>query len=170
MGDLVGARTIAAETLARYRAAFGPRNPATLAVATNFTIILRALGDRDEAYSIDQLTLRELRQAIGDDHPYTLAAMAGLATDLALNHESASALALSKDLLKRAGEILGPDHPSTLGFAANLGLDLVAAGDTEAGEELRARAVAELSATGGEIVEEPLQAGRIACDIEPPES
>jgi tetratricopeptide (TPR) repeat protein len=168
--DLVGARTIAAEALARYRAAFGPRNPVTLAVATNFTIILRALGDRNEAHSIDQLTLRELRQAAGDDHPYTLAAMAGLATDRALNHEVASAMAVSQDLLKRASESLGPDHPSTLGFSANLGLDLIAAGSAEDGEELRARAIAELSTTDGEALDDALHGGRIECDIEPPES
>jgi tetratricopeptide (TPR) repeat protein len=170
VGDLVGARTIAAEALARCRTAFGPRNPATLAVATNFTIILRALGDRNEAYSIDQLTVPELRQAVEDDHPYTLAATSGLAADLALNHEPASALALSRDLVQRATGLLGPDHPTTLGFTANLGLDLIAAGDVATGQELRARAVAELSATDGDFEEASFATARIECDIEPPES
>jgi tetratricopeptide (TPR) repeat protein len=169
-GDVVGAKTLAAEALARYRAAFGLRNPVTLAAAINFAIVLRAAGDRDEAFRIDQVTLLELRQSVGEGHPYTLAATAGLANDLALAHETTSAISLSEDLVARACATFGPGHPNTIGFQYNLGLDLSSAGDDAAGQDLQARAKAELATVDGDLPDGPSSTGRIECDIEPPES
>jgi hypothetical protein len=72
--------------------------------------------------------------------------------------------------VQRAGDVLGPSHPTTLGFAANLGLDMTAAGNVDAGHEVCARAIVELSATDCDVDERSLVAGRIESDIEPPES
>jgi hypothetical protein len=165
-GDLVGARAIASEVLARFRSAFGARNPVTLAAATNFAAALRLSGDRNEAYSVDQVTVRELEQAVGPAHPCTLAASNGLAIDLYLNHEMESALELFRELVGRAHRTLGQDHPDTISFEANLGLCRTAAGGSEGGGADRQRALTRLG-TDSFVTS---SGGWIECDIEPPEA
>jgi hypothetical protein len=166
IGDLVGARAVASEVLARFRSAFTPRNPVTLAAATNFATVLRLSGDRNEAYSVDQVTVRELSQTVGAEHPFTLAGSNGLAIDLALNHEVEPATEHFHQLVDLARRTLGEDHPDTLSFEANLGRCLIAGGRHEDGSTVRERALAKLN-TDGLITS---SGGWLECDIEPPES
>lgn len=165
-GDLVGARAIASEVLARLRSVFGAGNPVTLAAATNFAVVLRLSGDRNEAYSVDQVTAREFEQAVGAEHPYTLTASNGLAIDLYLNHEVRSAIDHFQDLVGRARRTLGEDHPDTLRFAANLGHCRMTGGHREGGDSARERAVMRLSPDSAITS----SSGLIECDIEPYEA
>jgi hypothetical protein len=152
--------------LARFRSAFGARNPVTLAAATNFAATLRLSGDRNEAYSVDQVTVRELEQAVGPAHPCTLAASNGLAIDLCLNHEVESALELFRTLVGRAHRTLGPDHPDTISFEANLELCRAIGSSFEDGSADRQRALARLRPDS--LITS--SGGWIECDIEPPEA
>ncbi len=167
-GDPVGARSLAAEAITRYRRRFGERNPLTLAAATNLGSILRALGDRREAHQIDQITLGELRQKLGATHPYTLASAVGLATDLAQSHDPGAARALSERTYAGFRQARGATHPDTLTCAVNLAHDL---GGTDRQRKLLDRSIAGLATALGpdHPAVTAAQAGhRLECDIEPP--
>lgn len=149
---------------AGFRRAFEGRNPVCLAAAVNYAAVLRALGDRREAYDIAKVTLQELEDVLGEDHPYTLAASNGLAISMRLDHEPESALTLAQALVDRARRALGPEHPDTLVFEANLGRDLASI-DGLRTNALRDRAVEALR-TGGLHVPDDTW---LECAIEPPE-
>ncbi len=111
------------------REVLGGDHPATLASANNLALDLRAVGDHQQARTLDEDTLARRRSVLGDDHPSTLNSANNLARDLHALGEHQQARTLDEDTLARRRSVLGEDHPSTLGSANNLGLDLHALGE-----------------------------------------
>ncbi len=116
-----------AHQLARDR--FGEGHLDTLAAASNLAGDLHALGEYQQARTLNEDTLTRCHQILGEDHPHTLAAASNLAADLRALGEYQQARTLNEDILTRRRRILGEDHPHTLGSADNLAGDLRALGE-----------------------------------------
>jgi hypothetical protein len=169
-GDVVGAHNFANEALAGYRRSFAERNPLRLAAAVNYAAIQRALGDRPNAYSLDESTVNTLVQVLGPEHPYVLAAETGFAIDHALRHQYGEARDLSAKVYVKSVRVRGGNHPDTLMCAVNAARDAEAYGDEAPGLEL-GRTIEKLAdALGTEhpVVHDAKRGERLECTIEPP--
>jgi hypothetical protein len=101
----------------------------TLASARHLARDLRALGEHQQARTLDEDTLVRCRRILGDDHPDTLASANNLALDLRALGEHQQARILNDNTLNRRRRVLGEDHPDTLTSANNLALDLATLGE-----------------------------------------
>ena len=99
--------------------------------ANNLALVLRELGDHQQARALDEDTLAPRRRVLGDDHPDTLTSANNLAIDLRALGEHQRARDSDEDTLARRRRVLGDDHPDTLTSASNLAADLAALGEHE---------------------------------------
>jgi hypothetical protein len=127
--DLVRAANLAHETWNGYQDRFGASHPATLACSVDVAIVLRSLGDYDQARERDDATHADLTQQLGPDHQYTLCAEANRANNAAVLDGPEAAREITATVLERSRRVRGPEHPYTLGCAANYALDLAAIGE-----------------------------------------
>jgi len=116
----------------------GVDDPGTLEAARMVAQILYALGEYEQARTLDEDTLARRRRVLGEDHPDTLSSASNLALNLYALGEYEQARTLDEDTLARRRRVLGEDHPQTLLSGSDLALDLSALGQYE-----QARALAE---------------------------
>ena len=88
-----------AHTLDRER--LGDDHPATLNSANNLALDLHALGEHQQARTLDEDTLTRSRRVLGDDHPDTLTSAGNLALDLHALGEHQQARALEEETQSR---------------------------------------------------------------------
>ena len=100
------------------------RSTGAARAAGNLAADLRALGEIQAAWKLDQDTLAGRRRVLGEDHPSTLTSASNLAADLRALGEIEAAWELDVDTLNRCRRVLGEDHPDTLRSASNLADDL----------------------------------------------
>lgn len=84
---------------------------------------LRALGQYDPAYRIDEAALAVSTRTSGERDPFTLAVTNNFGADLRARGEFAAALRLDTRSLDIHREVMGQEHPQTLRVANNLALD-----------------------------------------------
>ncbi|WP_439383254.1 FxSxx-COOH system tetratricopeptide repeat protein [Amycolatopsis lexingtonensis] len=116
--------------------AYDHDHPFSLAVANNFAIILRSLGEHERARELDENSLARRQRILGDDDPVTLTSASNLAIDLRNLREHGRARQLDEDTLARRIRILGEDHPDTLTSASNLAIDFFDLGEHGRAREL----------------------------------
>jgi tetratricopeptide (TPR) repeat protein len=107
----------------------GAGHPRALTSAANLATILRALGDHQQARTLNEDTLTRSRSILGDNHPSTLISANNLAYNLYALGDYQQARALNEDTLTRRRSILGDNHPDTLTSASNLADTLHSLGD-----------------------------------------
>jgi hypothetical protein len=112
-----------------YRDRLGEDHPSTLASANNLALNLRAVGERQQARTLDEDTLTRRRRVLGEDHPDTLASANNLARDLHALGEHQQARTLDENTLTRRRRVMGEDHPDTKQSERNLALQLEQLGD-----------------------------------------
>ena len=162
---------LARDAVERYEHRFGARHLLTVAARINLAVILRTLGEKDEARATDEACLGIAAEVVGPDHPYTLCAATGLANDLVLDHDLEQAYRMDLDTLEKSRRSRGADHPYTLSCAINAGLGMQKVGDSAAGRALLQETVERMAQVLGSEHPETLDAGRgkrAECDIEPP--
>jgi tetratricopeptide (TPR) repeat protein len=148
-------------------------HPFTHACTTNLAVVLRRLGEVDEARYLNTEATEQLRASLGETHPYALCSATNLAADLAATGDFAAAADLSASVLaaSRDGSLRGPEHPYTLAATLNHALDLFAVGRHTEAEALWGDVVPRFDRILGPDHPETLAARnrqRIDADIEPP--
>jgi tetratricopeptide (TPR) repeat protein len=101
----------------------------TLTMANNLARELFALGEHEQARTVDEDTFARCQRTLGQDNPATLSSANNLAADLHALAEYQQACTLSDDTLARCRRALGDDHPFTLESASNLAAALRALGE-----------------------------------------
>jgi hypothetical protein len=150
VGEVVAARELNEDTLARFRRVLGADHPDTLLSASNLAADLHVLGEVVAARALNEDTLARQRRVLGEDHPDTLASANNLAVDLQVLGEMVAARELNEDTLVRRRRVLGEDHLDTLASADNLALVLRAAGEVAAARELDEDTLARMRRVLGE--------------------
>ncbi|WP_261565665.1 FxSxx-COOH system tetratricopeptide repeat protein [Frankia gtarii] len=135
-GQLIVARALAEDTLARFQRLLGYDHPDTLDAAHGLARTLRDLGEYGAARAINEDTLDRRRRILGDDHLDSIASAHSIAVVLADLGEYGAARAINEDTLDRRRRILGDDHRDTISSANNLAHDLTDLGDYETARPL----------------------------------
>ncbi|HEX6883586.1 MAG TPA: serine/threonine-protein kinase [Planctomycetota bacterium] len=129
--------------LALRRAALGPEDPATLALAAEHAGVLGQAGKHQQAEALLSEMLPHARRVLGPDDPRTLSMLSNRSTLLRSLGRTSEAIALMTELEERRARTLGPEHEDTLLVTNNLALALVDAGRLAEGAE-RLRRLMEL--------------------------
>jgi tetratricopeptide (TPR) repeat protein len=144
----------------------GVDDPKTLEAARLLAQILWALGEYQEARTLDEDTLARRRRVLGEDHPDTLSSASNLAVDLYGLGEYQQARALDEDALARRRRVLGEDDRETLASANNLARDLYALGEYEKARALDEETLARYHRVLGEDHPDTLSsASNLATDL-----
>jgi tetratricopeptide (TPR) repeat protein len=98
----------------------GVDHPTTLEATRMVAQIMFALGDYQQARTLNEDTLARRRRVLGEDHPNTLTSAQNLAVVLSALGDYQQARTLDEDTLARRRRVLGEDHPNTLASAKNL--------------------------------------------------
>jgi tetratricopeptide (TPR) repeat protein len=130
-GEPRPARVLFARAHQLYRDRLGEDHPDTLLSAGNLAGNLWALGEYQQAHTLNEDTLTRKRRVLGNDHPDALASANNLAANLRALGEYQQARTLNEDTLTRRRRVLGNDHPDTLASANNLAVDLRALGEDQ---------------------------------------
>jgi tetratricopeptide (TPR) repeat protein len=109
----------------------GVDHPTTLEAARMVAQALFALGNYQQARTLNENTLARRRRVLGEDHHSTLRSAHQLAHNLDALGEYQQARTLNEETLDRSRRVLGEDHPDTLGTANNLARVLFELGDYE---------------------------------------
>lgn len=129
-GQLVQARGLDTDSLARLRRVLGEDHPDTLSAANNLGATLEALGEYEAARAVFTDTLARRRRVLGESHSETLLTANNLAVTLGHGlgqHEAARDL--HQDTFTRYVEKLGANHPSTLRSSTSLAAELASLGE-----------------------------------------
>lgn len=127
--DAAAARTLLDRVISGRRRTLGDDHPDTLRSMHNLAVMLRAIGQVEPAYDLDEDVYRRLRRALGDDHPDTLRSGYAVALDLRSLGRLSQARAIGRDTYQRARATFGADHPDALRSAYGYAVDLRSAGD-----------------------------------------
>ncbi|WP_344318999.1 FxSxx-COOH system tetratricopeptide repeat protein, partial [Streptomyces yatensis] len=127
-GELERAKSVAEETMARYRAALGDRHPYTIGARANHACTLPA----GFALEVLDTSLMEMTAAVGEHHPWTLGIALNTAAKYLAMGRQEEACAMGRETARRAAEALGERHPLTLMARLALAADL---GETEGGRD-----------------------------------
>ncbi len=118
------------------RSVLGDDHPSTLELANHLTLVLRELGQYEQARQLGEDTLTRLHRILGDDHPHTLIATSILAVALRGLGQYERARQLGEDTLARMRRVLGEDHAFTLFSAHTLTVALWGLGQYERARQL----------------------------------
>ncbi|MBE1497471.1 hypothetical protein H4696_004571 [Amycolatopsis lexingtonensis] len=135
-GDPRAALPLTRRAYERHKDLLGDDHPSTLASANNLAVVLRDLGEHQQARGLHEDTLARWRRVRGDDHPSTLVSANQLASSLRSLGEYQQARDLHEDTFARSKRVRGDDHPSTLIAAHNLAADLTQLGEHQQAREL----------------------------------
>ena len=122
-GDLDSARGFAERFIKQWSSNTDPKDTLLLRAQRHQGNVLRALGQYEDAYALDEETLRLSREALGDRDRLTLGLTNNFGADLRARGDFVGALELDTDSFERHKAVLGPDHPRTLRVANNLAVD-----------------------------------------------
>ena len=122
-GDLDAAREFADRFIKQWEDDTDPRDTLLLRAKRHQGNVLRALGQYEAAYALDEETLRLAREALGDRDRLSLGATNSFGADLRARGDFAAALLLDTESWERHKDVLGPDNPRTLRVANNLAVD-----------------------------------------------
>jgi tetratricopeptide (TPR) repeat protein len=118
------------------RSLLGDDHPDTLESANYLTLVLRELGQYEQARQLGEDTLTRYRRVHGDDHPFTLITTSILAVALRGLGQYERARQLGEDALTRLRRVLGDDHAFTLFSAHTLTVALWGLGQYERARQL----------------------------------
>ncbi len=122
-GDLDSARGFAERFIKQWSSNTDPKDTLLLRAQRHQGNVLRALGQYEDAYALDEETLRLSREALGDRDRLTLGVTNSFGADLRARGDFVGALQLDTDSFERHKAVLGPDHPRSLRVANNLAVD-----------------------------------------------
>jgi hypothetical protein len=133
-------------------------------------IVLRLLGQVDDAYAHDSAAHQGLHDRLGGEHVLTLTCAINLASDLAARGDQGAAHRLDAETLARSREVLGGEHPTTLACALNLAFDLRALGRIDEGDRLFAEVLDVYRRVLGDkhpVITAARAGQRANCDVDP---
>ncbi len=122
-GDHVGCRELADEAVRRWRVSPGPNDTQTLQACRLLGIVLREIGQADEARKLDEDTYQRCVAVFSESHQHTLVMANSYASDLRTAGKYADALELDERLYELHKQVFGEDDENTLRSAHNLGID-----------------------------------------------
>ncbi|GLZ29916.1 hypothetical protein Lesp02_21060 [Lentzea sp. NBRC 105346] len=135
-GDYEGSRALSKLAVIAWQRGFGANDEITLVATRNWANSLRALGEVETAWQLDQDTHDRFARIFGPDHEHTLASANSVGADLRAMGRFAEARQLDEANLARHRRKWGDLHPLTLRTANNLAVDLRQLGDPMAAFEL----------------------------------
>lgn len=122
-GDLDAARSFGERFLKEWSSNTDAKDTLLLRAQRYLGNVLRALGQYEAAYALDQETLVLAREALGERDTLTLAVTNSFGADLRARGDFAGALRLDEESYERHKVVLGPNNPRTLRVANNLAVD-----------------------------------------------
>ena len=147
-GEYQEALALQRDILAKYEPLLGGHAFILLA-KRNEAILLRKVGNYDEAVKLSESNFEQTGKQFGPTHEHTLAAMMTLVNALRLVRDLTRARSLGEDALSHYKESLGNEHPFTLACAVNLSIVLRAEGDIEKAHALDTETMETLRRTVG---------------------
>ncbi len=117
-------------------AAFGERDPATLAIMNSYGGCLREQNRLPEAEQMLSRAVQLRGEVLGTDHAATLSSLSNLAWVRNAMGKRAEALASYRTLVESSNRALGPNDPKSLAIANNYAFCLMRAGRPEEAEPI----------------------------------
>ncbi|MFE6287368.1 FxSxx-COOH system tetratricopeptide repeat protein [Streptomyces sp. NPDC057877] len=152
-GDMDRARALSESVVARYEMAHTDGHPCHPLIAgsrANHALILRGVGEREQAHALLEQAVADMTSAVGEHHPWTLGCAVDASALRNLLGQLEAAVELSRNTVAGATEALGRTHPLTLSARVALAADLRDAGDRRQAEKVEEEALSDLAATLGE--------------------
>ncbi|WBB77395.1 FxSxx-COOH system tetratricopeptide repeat protein [Micromonospora sp. WMMD882] len=110
-GETGAALPLAEESIAGYERDLGLDHPYTRLGWSVRSVLLRELGQREEAVAHGEQAATALAETLGQPHPWALGALVNQAGNLAEVGEAGSAEQMLRAVVDQGRDFLGPEHP-----------------------------------------------------------